>query len=262
ALNNTPPTPTPTPTPTPPTAACSDNIDNDNDGLVDYPNDLGCDSATDNDEHNIITAPLDVKVSISSEWESGYCANVIVKNPSSTRVNWTVNFKTDGQINNIWNASYTQVGQQVTAEGLSWNKTISAGETRNFGFCANKQISAPVMACSDQIDNDGDGFTDYPNDPGCDSATDNDESNAVTPVNVSVKIQSDWGTGYCAKVIVKNMSSSNVDWTVNFTIDGQVNNLWNASYTQVGQQVTAEGLSWNNFITANGKRDFGFCAQR
>ncbi len=32
--------------------ACSDNIDNDGDGLVDYPNDPGCSSATDNDEYN------------------------------------------------------------------------------------------------------------------------------------------------------------------------------------------------------------------
>src|SRR3989344_7854293 len=32
-------------------------------------------------------------------------------------------------------------------------------------------------ACSDGIDNDQDGFTDYPNDPGCTTANDNDERN-------------------------------------------------------------------------------------
>ncbi|MBI5881342.1 hypothetical protein HZB90_04385, partial [archaeon] len=36
-------------------------------------------------------------------------------------------------------------------------------------------IVAPLTECSDGIDNDGDGLIDYPNDPGCSSATDNDE---------------------------------------------------------------------------------------
>lgn len=39
-----------------------------------------------------------------------------------------------------------------------------------------------VYACNDQHDNDGDGLTDYPNDPGCLSPTDNDEYNYIPPV--------------------------------------------------------------------------------
>lgn len=35
----------------------------------------------------------------------------------------------------------------------------------------------PVFHCNDSIDNDSDGFTDYPSDPGCDSATDTSEFN-------------------------------------------------------------------------------------
>lgn len=33
---------------------CNDGIDNDNDGLIDYPNDPGCDSSTDFDERNVL----------------------------------------------------------------------------------------------------------------------------------------------------------------------------------------------------------------
>lgn len=36
----------------------------------------------------------------------------------------------------------------------------------------------PVGVCSNNIDDDNDGLKDYPQDPGCDSATDSDESNA------------------------------------------------------------------------------------
>jgi hypothetical protein len=40
--------------PPPPNSACSDGIDNDGDGLVDYPSDPGCSSASDTDETNVI----------------------------------------------------------------------------------------------------------------------------------------------------------------------------------------------------------------
>ena len=43
--------------PTSPTYICSDGLDNDIDGLVDYPNDPGCVSAVDNDEQNPIIPP-------------------------------------------------------------------------------------------------------------------------------------------------------------------------------------------------------------
>ncbi len=38
----------------------------------------------------------------------------------------------------------------------------------------------PLPACSDGIDNDGDSRTDYPQDPGCSSSSDTDESNGST----------------------------------------------------------------------------------
>jgi hypothetical protein len=44
-------------TPPPPTPQCSDGIDNDGDGLIDYPADPGCTDALDNDETNGPLAP-------------------------------------------------------------------------------------------------------------------------------------------------------------------------------------------------------------
>lgn len=43
--------------PPPPKAQCQDSLDNDNDGKVDYPNDPGCSSATDNDETDVAPPP-------------------------------------------------------------------------------------------------------------------------------------------------------------------------------------------------------------
>ena len=41
--------------------------------------------------------------------------------------------------------------------------------------------SAGPAQCEDGVDNDGDGFVDFPNDPGCDSASDNDETTPPPP---------------------------------------------------------------------------------
>lgn len=49
---------------------------------------------------------------------------------------------------------------------------INADAATNFGGTA---------ACGDGTDNDGDGLTDYPNDPGCTSTSDTDEYNAPPP---------------------------------------------------------------------------------
>ena len=46
--------------------------------------------------------------------------------------------------------------------------------------------STAVTACADAQDNDSDGKTDYPNDPGCVSATDNDETDSVTNFTLTV----------------------------------------------------------------------------
>lgn len=45
----------------------------------------------------------------------------------------------------------------------------------------NAVVNPTTYICSDNIDNDYDGLTDYPSDPGCTSATDNDETNVIVP---------------------------------------------------------------------------------
>ncbi|MBP6926079.1 MAG: hypothetical protein KBB70_00080 [Candidatus Pacebacteria bacterium] len=45
----------------------------------------------------------------------------------------------------------------------------------------NQIIPPVVYICSDARDNDGDGLTDFPSDPGCSSPTDNDEYNQIIP---------------------------------------------------------------------------------
>ncbi|MEY4768775.1 MAG: hypothetical protein RL637_1414, partial [Pseudomonadota bacterium] len=119
-------------------AACSDKIDNDNDGVIDYPSDLGCSSIIDNDEFN---APSSLKTSviINSDWGAGYCAEVNVKNQGTQAEIWKVSIEIEGQINSLWNASYVQKGKIITAQGLDWNNVVQPNSEVKFGFCSQRQ---------------------------------------------------------------------------------------------------------------------------
>lgn len=50
----------------------------------------------------------------------------------------------------------------------------------NFSGCVIKPGSGGLSACQDKVDNDSDNLIDYPNDPGCENFSDNDEYNSAT----------------------------------------------------------------------------------
>jgi GH35 family endo-1,4-beta-xylanase len=80
-----------------------------------------------------------VQVSKTSDWGSGYCANVTVTNITPSVLDWDAVFTAEGTIYDFWNATYTQSGTSVTASGVTWNNTLAPGEsTNNVGFCATR----------------------------------------------------------------------------------------------------------------------------
>lgn len=248
-------------------AACADSIDNDQDGLVDYPDDSGCDSADDDDETDPPAASdeLVVTLTTASDWNSGYCADARIDNPGTAPIDWQITLEIEGTVYNLWNANYSQAGSMLTAEGVDWNNLVQAGQSVAFGFCAERSAAPPPpppAICSNGLDNDSDGLTDFPADPGCRSADDENETDNDAPLTTEVTITSEWASGYCADVDIRNNSSATVDWVVSFDIEGVVDNLWNAHYSQDGVTVSAEGLSWNNLAPANSSISFGFCANK
>ncbi len=83
-----------------------------------------------------------IEVVKTSDWGSGYCANVIVKNRNSTPLDWDVAFTTEGTIYDFWNANYAQYGENIYADGITWNNILGGGESsRDVGFCANRSGS-------------------------------------------------------------------------------------------------------------------------
>jgi len=86
---------------------------------------------------NIFGATSEVSYVIQNDWKSGAEVNVTIKNVSSSTIdgwNLTWTFANNQKITDMWNASYTQSGNSVTVKSLSWNKTIPANSSVNFGF--------------------------------------------------------------------------------------------------------------------------------
>jgi hypothetical protein len=78
-------------------------------------------------------------VALASDWTSGYCANVTIGSSGATATTtWQVVINLNqSTLANIWSATDTISGTQMTAGPFSYNAAIPAGGSTTFGFCGN-----------------------------------------------------------------------------------------------------------------------------
>ncbi|GEK21707.1 endo-1,4-beta-xylanase [Cellulomonas xylanilytica] len=72
-----------------------------------------------------------------NQWNTGFTANVTVKNTSSSALNgWTLTFSfPSGQsVTQAWSSVTTQSGSAVTVKNAAWNGSIPANGSTQFGF--------------------------------------------------------------------------------------------------------------------------------
>ncbi len=97
-------------------------------------NDPGTDVAGSGLTQNSLTADI----SFSSDWGSGYCANVNISNSGAPTTSWTVVINLNqSTLANAWGANTTSSGGQLTATSLSYNGALATNGTASFGFCGN-----------------------------------------------------------------------------------------------------------------------------
>jgi endoglucanase len=84
---------------------------------------------------------LKVTSNIYSNWQSGFCVSFKVSNSSNTKIkDWQLQFKMNqAAINNSWNANFQQENGQYIVKPVDWVKAIDPNQSRDVGFCANKQ---------------------------------------------------------------------------------------------------------------------------
>jgi hypothetical protein len=84
--------------------------------------------------------------SVVNSWSGGYQGQVTVTAGASGLNGWKVGWTFPGsqQISQMWNATYTQSGANVTATNMSYDGTLAAGASTTFGFIATGSSAAPT----------------------------------------------------------------------------------------------------------------------
>ncbi|MFI9812703.1 glycoside hydrolase family 48 protein [Saccharothrix variisporea] len=77
-----------------------------------------------------------VNYTITSDWGSGFVADVAIKNEGEPINGWTLSwtFPDDQRITNLWNGNHTQSGAKVSVTPVDWNRNIGTGGSVAFGF--------------------------------------------------------------------------------------------------------------------------------
>jgi hypothetical protein len=224
-------------------------------------------------------------LSYTSDWGTGYCANVRVSNTGTTATtSWGVAINLNqSTVTSSWSATFANSNGQLNVTPLSWNASIAAGGFTEFGFCANAPSSTnrPTITSVTQTGASG-GSTSSGGAPsaggspsggatpasGGTNPASGGTSNAsggtgpATPGVATLTYQSDWGSGYCANVTVTNSGSAPATgWNVVINLNqATLSSSWSASFASSNGVLTVTPLSWNATIAANGSIGFGFCA--
>ncbi|CAA6817887.1 MAG: Unknown protein [uncultured Sulfurovum sp.] len=181
---------------------------------------------------NAYASDISVQQIKTSDWKTGFCETVKVENRGLSTVQWNIEFISDGLINNLWSANYTQDTntRKVNASGVSWNRTLTPNQSISFGYCADKVVESTLST---------------------------DSSDLV----LNKTKTAEWGGGFCETLSISNNKNQDIKWEISTPIEGKIYDLWNANYTQGEDLVLrATGVSWNEIVQANRTVEFGYCA--
>jgi hypothetical protein len=128
---------------------CKDRIDNDGDGKIDYPADDGCTNGKDNKE-------------------AAQCSDA-VDNDGDGKVDYPADLGCSSTSDN------NESGPPQCSDGVDNDSDGKVDYPADLGCSGSGDTNEMNPQCSDGVDNDGDGKVDHPADPGCNGPTDNNE---------------------------------------------------------------------------------------
>lgn len=116
----------------------------------------------------------------------------------------------------------------------------------------------PLPQCFDGIDNDGDGWVDYPEEPGCTDYYDDlefDQNDYL--VDYQVKEFSDM---YCVDVVISNPYLDSLAWSIHLPFPGSVHSLENAYAEVIEDEIYFTGVpNWNDLLLPDESTSFSYC---
>ena len=174
-------------------AQCSDGVDNDGDGKIDFPNDPGCSGPTDDDESD------DNRPECSDGIDNDGDGKIDFPNDPgcSSRSDDSEDSDAGRRGGGAGGKAECEDGRDNDGDGLidfpnDPGCSSASDDSEAGGGGAAGAGAGGATECSDGRDNDGDGKVDFPNDPGCSSESDDSEADgaglAFTGTNVLLMI--------------------------------------------------------------------------
>ncbi|HEV7758678.1 MAG TPA: cellulose binding domain-containing protein [Acidimicrobiales bacterium] len=75
----------------------------------------------------------------TSEWDRGYCVEILVENTTGAPVDWQVRYRPGGDIATRWNAMASEPDDDndgaIVFTGEEFNRRLAGGESTTFGTC-------------------------------------------------------------------------------------------------------------------------------
>jgi hypothetical protein len=165
---------------------CENGLDDDRDGLIDWPADPGCFDGPDNDEYNSPPPPPPPPAGPPPPppppppSQLPHCENGL-DDDGDGLIDWPADPGCfDGPDNDEYNSP------PHCSDGYDNDGDGRIDYPNDPGCASNSDLDEynpppPAAKCADGVDNDGDGKVDYPNDPGCTGSSDDDEADALPP---------------------------------------------------------------------------------
>ena len=221
------------------------------------------------------SATITATTRVDNDWGSGLTGTVVLRNTGSAPVsNWSATVTMPATIASIWNAAIvSRSGNSNVVKPASWNATIPAGGTVEFGFTAK-----PGGFAANRIIVSVNGQTPVPTPSPVPTPTPTPRpSPSPTPtpppssspnaditvngVRVEFRAVSDWGSGMTASVKLVNTTAAVISgWTLGMDLPVVPNNVWDAAHTRTGARSVFTPVVWNRSIPAGGSVTLGFNA--
>lgn len=202
-----------------------------------------------NHGNNITIKPKDYNVDfiLYGDRNGGYIANIKILNSGFKRItNWNLAFDFPGELeSSIWNARIiSRQCSHYIVKGVKGNCSIDPGESVSFGFhgspgsLESKPSNYRLTGKNTEASNIG-------------ISTDQ--------VKVICLIKDDWGSGFTADIILKNVGDQTItSWQLSFDFEKEINKVWSANMvSHLGKRFTVRSSEQNSLINPGEQVCFG-----
>lgn len=186
-----------------------------------------------------------INYSAVNAWEEGYSASIRISNLTETKYeNWKIDLITDDVIDEIWKADIisNEEGTYRLA-GSVGSQNIEVGGYVEFGFNSSTPFTEfpEIIVHREEEKEIGNGLYEY-------------------NYNIASAWISDVGKGFTGSISITNISEEPInEWNLLFSIDNEIDNLWNAEiYSHEANQYAIRGYEYNQNIQPGETREIGF----